>query len=174
MTHKKFAGLISLLLFTLTIACSDSASEPDIDDETGQASFSLSGDLQGSFEGESFFVTINAGGFFTANLSIADDTDQESFLLVFATTSTSSISVPSGTYTIGLPESEVGDGSVFVATLTDFTGNTPKIIQTTTENAGTLTVSRSTDRILEGTFRYDARGDAGEEVTVEGSFTAVK
>lgn len=165
---------ISLLLLTFITACSDSSTDPDIDDVNGQASFTISGDVQGSFEGEAIFVTIATGGLFTANLTIADDANQDSFALVFTTTSTNSISVPTGTYTIGLPETELLDGSVFIATLTDFTGNVPKIFQTTDENAGTLTISRSTDRILEGTFRYDASGDGGEEVTIEGSFSAVK
>ena len=174
MKFNRLIITITAILLVLMFACSDSSSDPDFDDETGRASFTISGDLQGNFEGEAFFVTINAGGFFTANLSIADDADQESFLLVFTTTSTNSISVPAGTYQIGLPESELLDASMFVATLTDFTGNVPKVFQTADENAGTLTVSRSTDRIMEGTFRYEARGDGGEEVTVEGSFTAAK
>lgn len=176
MKRERLAILTFITLFLLNFitACSDSSTDPDIDEEIGQASFSISGDVQASFEGEAFFATLNAGGFFTANLSITDDTDQESFALVFTTTSTNSISISSGTYTIGLPESELLDGSVFIATLTDFTGNVPKIFQTTDENAGTLTVSRSTESILEGTFRYDASGDSGEDVTIEGSFSAVK
>lgn len=174
MNLKRLILLVISIFLSFIFACSDSSSDPEIDDENGRASFSLSGDVQGSFEGEAIFTMIGTGGFFTANITIADDEDQESFTLVFTTSSTSEISVPTGTYTIGLPESELLDGSIFVATLTDLTGNAPKIFQTANENAGSLTISRSTDRTLEGTFRYDAKGDSGEEVTVEGSFAAVK
>jgi len=59
--------------------CLESSFSPDIDDENGQASFSLSGDIQAPFEGEAFFMTVNPAGVYSASRTVTDEA--ESFKL---------------------------------------------------------------------------------------------
>ncbi|MGM0739542.1 MAG: hypothetical protein ACQETM_10340 [Bacteroidota bacterium] len=172
MRKPTFAVTLMIIAFTTFVACSDSSTNADVEEENGQGSFTLSGDVQSSFEGSAIFATTNAGGIFTGTLVISDDAE-DTFSLVFTTSSTNPVSIPTGVYAIDIPES-IGDGTIFVATFTDFTNDVPKVFQTKQDAGGSLTVSRSTDQLLEGTFQFEALGNSGEEVTVEGSFSAVK
>lgn len=172
MRKPTFAVPLMIIAFATFVACSDNSTNADFEEEFGQGSFTLSGDVQSSFEGAAIFVTTIAGGIHTGTLVISDDAE-DAFSLVFTTSSTNPISIPTGNYAIDIPES-IGDGTTFIATFTDFTNDVPKVFQTKQDVGGSLTVSRSTDQLLEGTFQFEALGDNKEEVTFEGSFSAVK
>lgn len=140
----------------LTLSCSESSVGND-DLGLGNATFSVSGDVEGSKSGMADFSDFNMNNLYSWDISI-HDFDPQTFSLQFMIVSDSEIERPStGTYSIGNePDSD------FTASFTDTEDGFDNSVEYSTlfgEYSGTLTITESNNDVVKGTFSFTA----GEE-----------
>jgi len=159
-----------ILIFT---SCSDDSTGPSGDD-LGEASFEISGAIEGQKEGFANFRAFEMSGVNTWDILLIDEPPR-SFEISFSQVSLNeSISRPStGTYKLGLDSD-----SDFSASYSEGSLARPDSYLTTFgEYSGTLVITSSSDDKIEGTFEFNAVNldeENGEEIIIRnGQFRAV-
>lgn len=187
---KRFHKIYLLtMLFSLSVllSCSDNAAGPDEGPSgSGQASFTISGDISGQKTGRAEFYSFSALGVHLWSIDVFD-VGPSTFELSFQRIGTSPISRPApGNYSIS---SDFLDSSKFSAIYTHVTGNnateyTPifsDLCSGNTEEGGTLTIENSSDDRVSGKFEFTASDTGFDElgncevlgtITVKGEFDA--
>ncbi len=175
--------VILIITFSLSIVtCSNNSSNSDGEGNgTGSVSFQLSGDAEGEKEGQAVFDIVELAGVYNVIISF-HDLSPTTFTLEFILTTENETQVLStGSHEIGEPELD----KVFQADYTAFTGTqiSDRTEYTTFEGGfgGTLNVTKSTDKIIEGTFEFtagrydDETGELIGQISVtDGEFHAVE
>ena len=170
---KKYYYLAISVTILSFISCSDDSTGPSGND-LGEASFEISGAIEGQKEGFANFRAFEMSGVNTWDILIIDEPPR-SFEISFSQVSLNeSISRPStGTYKLGL-----GSDSDFTASYTDGSLASPdSYLATFGEYGGTLVITSSSDDKIEGTFEFNAVNldeENGEEIIItNGQFRAV-
>lgn len=162
----------SILIFT---SCSDDSTGPSGTD-FGEASFDISGAIEGQKEGFADFRAFEMSGVYTWDILIIDEPPR-TFEISFSQISLNEpISRPStGTYKLGL-----GSDSDFSASYSEGSLARPDSYSAFGDYTGTLVITSSSDDIIEGTFEFEAINldDIEEENVAEisisnGQFRAV-
>lgn len=183
------AGLVLLAALLLPLAACDSGGsndeeEPAVDD--GRVSVSISGEASGSFEGFASFydVTDPETGDTVFGLVLSNtDTESPNTSSQFIVMARQSSRPGTGVYSFANLDEETGEdlpSDQFIAIVSSAIGD-GEIFGFYISQGGTLTIDRSSDDTVAGSFEIEAVGfelseDGQEtnevEITVEGAFNA--
>ncbi|MCC5914981.1 MAG: hypothetical protein JJU46_11440 [Balneolaceae bacterium] len=157
-------------------ACSDNSSSI-LDDQFGEVTFNISGDITGEKSGMADFYSMSSFGISTWEISMSDF-NPSTFSLVIMAFSNEDIERPgTGTYPIG-PNSE--SDLYFSAYYADESIDYEEYSSDFEGFGGTLTITESNSDRIRGTFQmtlgmfdYDNGEVIGEVAISSGSFTAL-
>lgn len=176
----KIRILTTIILITtlcMMSSCSDNSTSAD-DDREGSATFSISGDLQGSRSGSASFPPVDASLDWELWIYSLGDGGFSLDIRLFPDIETPG-PPPTGTYSIGDIDDESSDA---YAEYSQFTSGAIPEIYTTREGGGyggSITITESNNDVVRGTFQFTAgRWDnssesfTGEISITNGNFTA--
>lgn len=170
--------VITFAFFWLAVAgCKENSSGTEENETSGNASFSLSGDLSGQKAGTADFDIIEILDLYNVIISVYDVSPQ-TYTIEFALVSENEIvTLEPGSYDIG---ETTFNGDLFTALYIDTENNTD-YSTFFGDYEGTLTITESTEEYIEGTFEFSAGqydNESGEyvgEITISnGEFSAVR
>lgn len=178
--------LLAALLLPLA-ACDSSGSnddEPAVDD--GRVNVSISGEATGSFDGFAYFYEYtdpDTDNTFFGLLLSNTDTESPSTMAEFVTIVRQSSRPGTGTYSFADLDTDLGmddlPSDLFVAIVSSASTD-KEVFSFYVSNGGSLTIDRSSDEEVMGSFEINATGirvvDGGQteevDITVEGTFNA--
>ncbi|TVR17835.1 MAG: hypothetical protein EA391_03710 [Balneolaceae bacterium] len=164
--HKPLKNYLLIVLFTAAFiwSCSDANSANELDDEDiGEVTFTISGDLEGTSSGAAFFDnnTSGNGGDYYFELIFMDGIDgPETFRFTIGRYRGESFSAPTpGTYEIdGRPFNFT---AAYEYTTGSFTGTeqyTDQYCEDAFETGGELVISSVSDSQVSGSFNFTVAG----------------
>lgn len=164
-TIALLVGVATLLLGT---GCGSEAGETDASGPGGNSSMTVTGDIEGMFEGYATYTDASlALGQFAVGL-----TDNRGFLLDLSTAADDNAPPGEGRYNIG---SGYGSDTVRV-TFNQFREGSymnPAQYSATGDAAGFLEITSSSETAVVATFEFTAENAAGDQITVtDGTFHA--
>ncbi|MCC5907926.1 MAG: hypothetical protein JJU13_17060 [Balneolaceae bacterium] len=168
----KINSISIIVLLVVLISCSDDSTGPEAND-LGEASFVISGAVEGQKEGFANFRAFEMSGVHTWDILIID-AQPRSFEISISAFSNEPLSRPStGTYQLGLTQD-----SDYAASYSEGSLAQPDSYTTTfNENTGTLVITSSSDDEIEGTFEFTAVNideEDTEQISISnGQFRAV-
>ncbi len=175
MKLKNKLYLILALLFIISlISCSDNSTSSD-DNDQGSATFSVSGDLQGSRSGTASFPPVDATLYWDLWIYSIGDGGFSLDIRLFPDIETPG-PPPTGTYTIG---DHSADATVDYSEFTS--GDIPQVFSTKDGGGygGSITITASNNDMVRGTFQFTAgrwnestESFTGEISITNGNFTA--
>lgn len=174
---KRFTFFALFFTAVCITACSDNSTGPD-EPDLGNASLTVSGDVEGQRQGMADFNSLHVMNLYTWEILIHDYNPQ-TFSLDFMLLSNEPIDRPGpGTYEIG---SGTAEPTIFTASYSDVEDGFTNSTEYSTlfgEYGGTLTITESSDEQVKGTFEFTAADIDLEndrvlgEISVSGEFTA--
>jgi hypothetical protein len=177
---RYFTMIFAILILFFVYGCSDDSSGPGEMDDLGEATLSVSGDIDINHTGQADFWSMQFSGLNTWEIHM-NDFNPQTFSLTFLLTSLDAIERP-GTGTYELNEAD-GFSVIYEFIENQDFQNAREFSNTFCDNSdnGTLTISSSSDSEIRGSFNttiseYDI-DDAGQcvnlgTVTVSGNFRA--